>query len=62
MASMPLILDGSLRPYPESPASEAPLTEEVESVSQHRAICFSHWSEAEGMAAYPERRPRRMAV
>lgn len=59
---MTLILDGSLCPYPESPAFVAPLTEEVESVSQHHAIRFSHWSEAEGMAAYPGHRPRRIVV
>ena len=48
MASMTLTLDGSLRPYPESPDSVVPLTREVESVSQHHVICFSHWSEVEG--------------
>ena len=48
MASVTLILDGSLRPYPESLDSVVPLTREVESVSQHQVICFSHWTEAEG--------------
>ena len=62
MASRTLILDGPLRPYPESPDFVVPLTREVESVSQHHVICFSPWSEAEGMAACSEHQPHGIVV
>ena len=62
MASRTLILDGPLRPYPESPDFVVPLTREVESVSQHHVICFSPLSEAEGMAACSEHQPHGIVV